>query len=34
MKELEKRPKELKGLQTNRRKNNMKQPDPPKLPGT
>jgi hypothetical protein len=34
MEELEKGPKELKGLQPHRRKNNMKQPVPPELLGT
>jgi hypothetical protein len=33
MEELEKGLKELKGLQTHRRKSNMKQPQPPELPG-
>jgi hypothetical protein len=32
--ELEKGPKELKGLQPHRKNNNINQPDPPELPGT
>ena len=34
MEELEKVPKELRGLQPHRRNNNMNQPVPPELPGT
>jgi hypothetical protein len=34
MKELEKGPKELMGLQPHRRNNNMSQPVPPELNGT
>ena len=34
MDELEKRPKELKGLQRHRKNNHMNHPAPPELPGT
>jgi hypothetical protein len=34
MEELEKGPKELKGLEPHRRNNNMNQPVPPELPET